>query len=494
MATSTRATHTTAQPDPREQDDPTALVATTVTALRQTFDRGATKPLAWRLRQLRALKRMLVERGDELEQALTADLGKSGTEAQITEIGLLVGEIDHTLKHLRRWVRPRRVAVPLTLAPAAASVVAEPVGVVLVIGPWNYPVQLCVGPIIGALAAGDAVLLKPSELAPATSAALARLLPEYLDDRAVAVLEGGVEVATALLAERFDHIFYTGGATVGRVVARAAAEHLTPITLELGGKSPVYVDDTVDLADAARRIVWGKLMNAGQTCVAPDYLLATRSVADRLVPYLRDAIRELYGTDPASNADYGRIISDRHFSRVSGLLDGLDPVIGGEHDASARYIAPTIVNGVDPAALIMHEEIFGPILPILHVSGLEQAIAHIRAGEKPLALYVFSDDRSTRRRFTRDTSSGALAFGVPAAHLLVPGLPFGGVGGSGMGAYHGRYSFDTFSHAKAVLAKPLSPDTLSLVYPPFTELRDRIARVIARTGRPDGRSARGTRR
>jgi len=491
MATSTRTTRTTAQQASSSDGGAAAVVSAAVASLRQTFDRGATKPLAWRLRQLRSLKRLLVERGDELERALAADLGKSGTESQITEIGLLVGEIDHTLKHLRRWVRPRRVAVPLTLAPASASVVAEPVGVVLVIGPWNYPVQLCIGPIIGALAAGDAVLLKPSELAPATSTALARLLPEYLDDRAVVVLEGDAELATALLAERFDHIFYTGGAAVGRVVARAAAEHLTPVTLELGGKSPVYVDDSVDLADAAKRIVWGKLMNAGQTCVAPDYLLATRAVADRLVPYLRDAITELYGADPETSADFGRIVSDKHFSRVSGLLDDLDPAIGGEHDASSRYIAPTVVNGVDPAAPIMHEEIFGPILPILHVSGLEQAIAHIRAGEKPLALYVFSDDRATRRRFTRDTSSGALAFGVPAAHLLVPGLPFGGVGASGIGAYHGRYSFDTFSHAKAVLTKPLSPDTLSLVYPPFTEVRDRIARIIARTGRSASRAGRG---
>ncbi|MGK9146490.1 aldehyde dehydrogenase family protein [Plantibacter flavus] len=492
MATSTRTKRTTAPETTGSVPD--ATVSAAVTTLRQCFDRGTTKPLAWRLRQLRALKRMLVERGGELEQALAADLGKSGTESQLTEIGLLVGEIDHALKHLRSWVRPRRVSVPLALAPAAASVVAEPVGVVLVIGPWNYPVQLCLGPLIGALAAGDAVLVKPSELAPATSAALARLLPEYLDDRAVVVLEGGVELSTALLAERFDHIFYTGGAAVGRVVARAAAEHLTPITLELGGKSPVYVDDTVDLADAARRIVWGKLLNAGQTCVAPDYLLATRAVADRLVPYLRDAITELYGPDPATSSDYGRIVTDKHFARVSGLLGGLEAAIGGEHDASTRYIAPTVVNGVDPAARVMQEEIFGPILPILHVSGLEQAIAHIRAGEKPLALYVFSDDKATRRRFTRDTSSGALAFGVPAAHLLVPGLPFGGVGASGMGAYHGRYSFDTFSHAKAVLAKPLSPDTLSLVYPPFTEVRDRIARVIARTGRPDGRPAKGGRR
>ena len=478
----------------RTKQEPKVVVADAVARLRQAFDRGTTKPVAWRLRQLRALKQLLLERGVELERALATDLGKSGTEAQITEIGLLVGEIDHTLKHLKRWVRPRRVAVPLTLAPASASVVAEPVGVVLVIGPWNYPVQLCIGPVIGALAAGDAVLLKPSELAPATSAALARLLPEYLDDRAVAVVEGDAEVATALLAERFDHIFYTGGAAVGKVVARAAAEHLTPITLELGGKSPVYVDDTVDLADAARRIVWGKLMNAGQTCVAPDYLLATRSVADRLVPYLRDAIAALYGPDPADSADYGRIISDRHFARVSGLLDGLEPALGGGVDASERYIAPTVVNGVDASASIMQEEIFGPILPILHVSGLEQAIAHIRAGEKPLALYVFSDDRATRKRFTRDTSSGALAFGVPAAHLLVPGLPFGGVGASGMGAYHGRHSFDTFSHAKAVFSKPLSPDTLSLVYPPFTEARDRIARLISRTGSTGDRRPWGARR
>lgn len=463
--------------------DHRAIASGAVTELRRVFDRGTTKPYAWRLRQLKALKQLLVERGGELERALRTDLGKSGTESQLTEIGLIVAELDHTIRHLRGWLRPKRVAVPVALAPATAKVVSEPLGVVLVIGPWNYPVQLCLGPVIGALAAGNTIALKPSELAPATSAALARLLPEYLDDRAITVLEGGHEIVTALLEERFDHIFYTGSGAVGRIIARAAAEHLTPVTLELGGKSPVYVDDTVDLADTARRIVWGKLLNAGQTCVAPDYLLATRSVADRLVPYLKDAVRELYGPDPASSPDYGRIITERHQARITGLLDGLTPAFGGESDAAERYIAPTVVNGVDPEAPIMQQEIFGPVLPIVHVGGLEEAIAHIRAGDKPLALYVFSDDQSTRRRFTTDTSSGALAFGIPAAHLLVPGLPFGGVGESGMGRYHGKYSFDTFSHEKAVLSKPLSPDTMSLVYPPFTEARDRIARIIARTGR-----------
>ncbi|MGG7508674.1 aldehyde dehydrogenase family protein [Plantibacter sp. YIM 135249] len=459
-----------------------AIASAAVTGLRRTFDRGTTKPYDWRIRQLKALKQLLLERGDELERALHTDLAKNGTETQLTEIGLIVGELDHTLRHLRGWLRPSRVPVPLALAPATAKVVPEPVGVALVIGPWNYPVQLCLGPVIGAIAAGNSVLLKPSELAPATSTALARLLPEYLDDRAVVVLEGGHEIVTALLEERFDHIFYTGSGAVGRIVARAAAEHLTPVTLELGGKSPVYVDDTVDLADAARRIVWGKLLNAGQTCVAPDYLLATRSVADRLLPYLRDAIHEFYGEDPSTSADYGRIVNERHHARISGLLDGLTPAIGGETDAEDRYIAPTVVNGVDPSAEIMQQEIFGPVLPIVHVSGLEQAIAHIRAGDKPLALYVFSDDAETRRRFTRDTSSGALAFGVPAAHLLVPGLPFGGVGESGMGRYHGKYSFDAFTHEKAVLSKPLAPDTMSLIYSPYTQTRDRIVRIIARTG------------
>nr|WP_229727750.1 aldehyde dehydrogenase family protein [Mycetocola zhadangensis] len=459
-------------------------VQATLGDLRRTFARGTTKPLAWRVRQLRALRRMLVERGPELENALAADLAKNPTEAQLAELALAVGEIDHTLRHLRRWLRPTRVAVPLSLAPATAKVIREPLGVVLVIGPWNYPIQLVLVPLAGALAAGNAVIVKPSELAPASSALLAELIPQYLDPSAVRVVEGGVDETTALLRERFDHIFYTGNGQVGRIVARAAAEHLTPVTLELGGKSPVFVDDDADLTAAARRIVYAKLVNAGQTCVAPDYLLTTEKTAAALLPHLGSAITEFYGSQPQESADFGRIINDRHFDRLSALIHNRKPALGGQVDATTRYIAPTVIDGVAADDPLMTEEIFGPILPIVHVSGVSDAIDFITERDKPLALYVFSGRKSVERRFLRETSSGAVGLNIPAAHLLVPRLPFGGVGPSGTGRYHGKYTIDTFSHSKAVLSKPTRPDTLRLIYPPFTELRDRIVRtVVSRTGR-----------
>ncbi|WP_223695153.1 aldehyde dehydrogenase family protein [Leifsonia poae] len=455
-------------------------LAQTVDALRRSFDAGTTKPLAWRLAQLAALRRMLTERSAELEDALLADLAKNPTESQVAELGFVVSEIDHITRRLRRWLKPRRVTVPGAILPARASIVREPLGVVLVIAPWNYPVQLLLAPVVGALAAGNAVLLKPSELAPATSAALARLIPEYLDTRAVAVVEGGVEQTTELLEQRFDHIFYTGNARVGRIVAAAAVPNLTPITLELGGKSPVYVDDTVDPEAAALRIAWGKFMNAGQTCVAPDYILATQAVAARLAPALAAAVRELYGDDPATSPDYGRIVNDRQFDRLTGLLDAGTTIIGGVSDPVTRYLAPTVLTDVPRDAAVMGEEIFGPVLPIVPVSGLDEAIGIIAGGDKPLALYVFSSSRRVRRRILTETSSGAVGFGVPAAHLAVAGLPFGGVGESGMGAYHGENSVRTFSHEKAVLTKSLKPDTMRLIYPPYTEAKDRFVRGLLR--------------
>lgn len=465
------------------------LASDSVATARAAFRTGRTKPLAWRLRQLAALRRMLLEQGEALEAALARDLGKSPTESQLSEIGVVLAELDHAARHLRRWLRPKRVAIPLAVAPARARVVREPLGVVLIIGPWNYPVQLTLVPLVGALAAGNAVVLKPSELAPATSEVLARLIPDFLDGDAVQVVEGGIEESTRLLTEHVDHIFFTGNSEVGRIVARAAAEHLTPVTLELGGKSPVFVDADADLPVAADRLAWGKFMNAGQTCVAPDYVLATPETARKLLPLLRDAIGRLYGDEPGNSPDYGRIVNDRQFDRLSALLDGVTPDIGGSVDAASRYIAPTVLDGVAADAPIMSEEIFGPLLPIVHVSGPDEAIAFITGRDKPLALYLFTRSQALIRRFLRDTSSGALAVGVPSAHLFVPGLPFGGVGESGSGRYHGEFSLDTFSHRKAVLAKPSRPDTLRLIYPPFTEARDRFARLfIARTGARNDRT------
>ncbi|MFJ7151376.1 aldehyde dehydrogenase family protein [Streptomyces sp. NPDC100445] len=430
--------------------------ADVVARLRATFRTGRTKSVQWRTGQLRRLRAMLTERGADLAAALHADLGKSSTEAYRTEIDFTVREIDHTLDHLDEWLRPEPAPVPAHLgADTTAWTQYDPLGVVLVIAPWNYPAQLLLAPVVGALASGNAVVAKPSELAPATSAALAELIPAYLDTDAVAVVEGGVPETTALLAERFDHIFYTGNGAVGRVVLRAAAEHLTPVTLELGGKSPAFVDRGTDLDVVADRLARGKFLNAGQTCVAPDYVLTGPETAPALEAALVRAVEALFGADPALSPEYGRIINERHFDRLSALLGSGRVAVGGTRDRPARYIAPTVLADVDPGSPVMREEIFGPILPLVTVAGLDEAIAFINDRDKPLALYVFSESGATRGRIAAETSSGGLGHGLPLAHLTVSDLPFGGVGESGMGSYHGRYSLDTFSHRKAVLAKPL---------------------------------------
>ncbi|MBV1948468.1 aldehyde dehydrogenase family protein [Streptomyces sp. BV129] len=436
---------------------PTEQPAETVARLRATFRTGRTKSVEWRTEQLRRLRAMLTEHGAELAAALHADLGKSSTEAYRTEIDFTIREIDHTLEHLDEWLRPEPAPVPAYLGDdATAWTQYDPLGVVLVIAPWNYPAQLLLAPVVGALASGNAVVAKPSELAPATSAALAELIPAYLDTDAVAVVEGGIPETTALLAERFDHIFYTGNGTVGRVVMRAAAKHLTPVTLELGGKSPAFVDRDTDLDVVADRLARGKFLNAGQTCVAPDYVLTDPETAPALEAALVRAVEGIYGTDPAASPEYGRIINERHFDRLSGLLGSGRVAVGGGSDRADKYIAPTVLADVAPETPVMREEIFGPILPIVTVPDLDAAVDFINDRDKPLALYVFTDSDATRDRIAAETSSGGLGHGLPLAHLTVSDLPFGGVGESGMGNYHGRYSIDTFSHRKAVLTKPLA--------------------------------------
>ncbi|MET8978307.1 aldehyde dehydrogenase family protein [Streptomyces sp. NPDC004539] len=452
--------------------------AATVSRLHATFATGRTRPAAWRREQLRALRGLLIDRQSELSDALHTDLGKSPLESYLTELGFVVNEIDHTLRHLGRWMRPRRVGVPLSLAPARARTVREPLGTVLIVSPWNYPLQLALAPLVGALAAGNCAVVKPSELAPATSAALAHWLPKVLDPEAVAVVEGGVPETTELLEQRFDHIFYTGNGAVGRIVMTAAARHLTPVTLELGGKSPAIVEPGADLATAARRIAWGKFMNAGQTCVAPDYVLAVGEAGAEIEGHLAAAVREMYGERPAESADYGRIVNERHFERLTGLLGDGRTVVGGESDKESLFIAPTVLADVSPESGVMREEIFGPVLPIVRVPDLDAAISFVTGRDKPLALYAFVGSSRSKKRIEAETSSGALAFGVPNAHLTVPGLPFGGVGESGVGRYHGAHSIDTFSHHKAVLDKPLLLDPLRVAYPPFTQVKERILRRL----------------
>ncbi len=439
-----------------------------VSGLRKAFRTGRTRRRSWRLGQLDRLLAMLSERKTELLGALEADLGKSSFEGWLAEIALMEKEIGHTKKHLRNWMKPQKVTTPMALQPGKCRIVSEPLGVVLIIAPWNYPLQLAILPLVGAIAAGNCAIVKPSEVAANTSRVIAELLPKYLDREFFAVVEGGVPETTALLEEKFDHIFYTGNGTVGRVVMAAAAKHLTPVTLELGGKSPVIVDASADLDATARRIVWGKFFNAGQTCVAPDYVLAHRSVEERLVQKMTDAVRSFFGEDPKKSKDYARIINERHHKRLTNLLADGQPACGGTGDVATRYLAPTILRKVSPDSKLMAEEIFGPLLPVLPVDSVDQAIEFINDRPKPLALYVFTQSDDVATRVLRATSSGGACVNDTMMHLTVPDLPFGGVGESGMGAYHGKTSYDTFSHRKSVLDKSVHLD-LPLRYPPYDD-------------------------
>jgi aldehyde dehydrogenase (NAD+) len=454
--------------------DPAAVVQ----RLRTAFASGRTQGRAWREFQLQRLQALLRDAEADLLAALRLDLGKSEVEAWAGEINFVGGEIAHTLAHLGKWMRPERVSVPAVFRPGRAYVQREPLGVVLIISPWNYPLQLMLGPLVGAIAAGNCAVLKPSEMAPHTAARIAELLPRYLDPECFAVVEGDIPATQALLAQRFDHIFYTGNGRVGRIVMEAAARHLTPVTLELGGKSPCIVDRSADIEVSARRIVWGKFFNAGQTCVAPDYVLAHREVIDPLCAAMVRQVRALYGDDPRRSGDYGRIVNERHLRRLEGLLDQGTRVCGGEVDPAERYIAPTILRDVPADAPVMADEIFGPILPVLAVNDLSEAVSFVNQRDKPLALYVFAGDGQLARGVIERTSSGGACINEVLVHLNIPELPFGGVGPSGMGAYHGRHSFETFSHRKSVLERPTILD-LKLRYPPFDERKTRWLRRLA---------------
>ena len=445
--------------------------------LRSSFAAGFTRDHGWRHSQLHRLETLLGENQSVLVDALRADLGKCASEAWLSDLGLTVSSIRFARKNLRKWIGPRSVRTPITLFPAHSQIIREPVGVVLVIGAWNYPVQLALMPLVAAVAAGNCVVVKPSEISAATSAALARLIPQYLDTNSIAVVTGGAQETAALLKQNFDHIFYTGGASVGRLVMQAAAQHLTPVTLELGGKSPCIVDETANVEIAARRIAFGKFLNAGQTCIAPDYVLVLEARREELLAALKRAIVEFYGENPRSSPDYARIVNDRHFDRVCRLLAGNQIVVGGETDRESRFIAPTILRQVDPGSPIMTEEVFGPVLPVLDVSTLTEAIDFVNARPKPLALYLFTASSRSERTVLRRTISGGVCINATLLHHANERLPFGGVGDSGFGYYHGRFGFETFTHPRAVVRKPARPD-IRLGYPPYTKLKDFLLRWI----------------
>lgn len=444
--------------------------------LRQTFAGGRTRDVDWRLDQLRALERMLVEREQEVVDALAADLGRSDFEAWFGDIASTKGEISHALKNLRKWVRPKRMHVPLTQMPASARLQYEPLGAVLVIGPWNYPVFLTLGPLVAALAAGNCVVVKPSELAPATSAMLAELLPEYLDGEAVRVVEGDGGTTQELLALGFDHAIFTGGTEIGKKIMAGAAATLTPVTLELGGKSPVVVTADADLAIAARRIAWVKLMNSGQTCIAPDYVIVEASVKDELVKELEVAIRE-QGVNESSAGR--RIVNERQFDRLTGYLESTKgrAVLGGGSDRSALAIEPTVITDPDSDEPLMTEEVFGPILPLVSYDRLDEVVDMVNSRPKPLALYVFSGSRTVANDLVDQIPAGGAVINHLALHCLVPSLPFGGVGASGMGAYHGEWGFQAMSHRKPVLTKTFKPD-LQILYPPYGDAARKLMRRL----------------
>lgn len=431
---------------------------------RSFFGTGATKDVNFRLNQLQKLRQAIKDYEAEIIQAVVADLRKSDYEAFLTEISVLK-ELKYAIKNLRAWAKPKSVPVSSMQLPAKAKIYPEPLGVALIIAPWNYPFYLVIAPLIASIAAGNCAILKPSELAPHTSRVIANLIQQTFDPAYVAVVEGGIETSQALLEERFDHIFFTGGTAVGKVVMAAAAKYLTPVTLELGGKSPCIVDAEVDLDVAARRITWGKFVNAGQTCIAPDYVLVDRRIKFDLLDRMQAQIREFYGEDPAQSPDYPRLINTRHLHRVAGLIDANKVIVGGEVNPDDRYIAPTIVEASwdDP---IMQEEIFGPVLPVLEYDDVKEAIGQINCRPKPLALYLFSHNKQLQERVLQETSSGGVCINDTILQIAASSLPFGGVGESGMGAYHGKAGFDTFSHYKSVLFKPFWLD-LAVRYAPY---------------------------
>jgi len=446
-----------------------------VARLRATFDSGKTKPLAWRRQQLEGLLAFAKECGDELVAALQADFGKPELEARAADIGQVTQEAKLALKKLKKWTQPEGAGVvPLM---GRSFVVRDPLGVVLIIAPWNYPVGLLLSPLVGAVAAGNAVVLKPSEVTPHTSAALARLLPRYVDTDAIALVEGGIPETSALLEERFDHIMYTGNGSVGRIVMQAASKTLTPVTLELGGKSPCIVDRTADLPVTARRIAWGKFLNAGQTCIAPDYVLVDAEIEADLIAELKKCVDEFYAGGTAGNKDYTRIVDRRHHERLSKLLVGQEIAFGGGTNPDDCYIEPTVLRNVSPDSPVMADEIFGPILPVLTVSSVDEAIRFVNGREKPLALYLFSNDSEAEQRVLADTSSGGVCINGTIMHIGNSSMPFGGVGPSGMGAYHGKFTFETFSHRKAVLRRGFRFD-MKMMYPPYTARRTNMVKKM----------------
>ena len=432
------------------------------------YSAGMTLPHSFRLKQLQKLKTMLLEYEEELYEALYADLGKSRFESWETEIGPVLQEISYAQRHLKSWMKPRRAKTSILHFPSSGKIIPEPYGTVLILSPWNYPVQLTLMPLAAAIAAGNCAVLSLPTASMHTSRVLEKLLADAFAEEHVRTYLGDIPTNTELLKEPFDYIFFTGSPRVGKIVMEAAAKNLTPVTLELGGKSPCIVDRTADIQLAARRIVWGKSLNSGQTCVAPDYILAEQSVKGRLCTALAEEYQKLYGNDPINNPDYPKIINGQHFERLVSLLEGQKIISGGRYDRESRKMELTVLDSPDVHATVMEEEIFGPILPVLSYETLDEVKQFVNSRPKPLALYLFTRSEETERRIMEGIPFGGGCINDTVVHLVNHGLPFGGVGNSGMGRYHGKFGFDTFTHYKGVLKKGNWLD-LPVRYPPYGE-------------------------
>ncbi|MFZ7821819.1 MULTISPECIES: aldehyde dehydrogenase [Priestia] len=417
------------------------------------FNSGKTKDVAFRIETLKKLRELVVRHEEDILKAVKADLNKPEMEAKRAEVGLVLSEIDFAVENLAEWAAPKEVETPSTHAGAKSYIYQDPYGLALVIAPWNYPFQLAVSPVVGAIAAGNCVVLKPSELTPHTSSLLAKMFNENFPEEYLTVVEGEVETSTALLKENFDYIFFTGSTMVGKIVAEAAAKHLTPVTLELGGKSPTIVHEDANIEEAAKRIARGKFANAGQTCVAPDYILVQRNVKDELLANLKEVVTNTYGEDVSQNLDFPHVVSEKHFDRLSSFLTNGDIVFGGKTDRSRLFIEPTVLDNISWEDNVMQDEIFGPILPVIVYDEISEVIQAIVKRPKPLALYLFSEDEAVQDHILNSVSFGGGSINDTINHMTSHYLPFGGVGDSGMGAYHGKASFDTFSHAKSILKR-----------------------------------------
>ncbi|AYV73921.1 aldehyde dehydrogenase [Bacillus sp. PK3-056] len=442
------------------------------------FSTQATLPLAFRIEQLEKLKNAILEKEPLLIKALQKDLGKHPFESYASEIGFVLQSIRHTKRHLKRWMKPQKAKSTWSLFPSRGKTVYEPYGTVLIIGPFNYPFQLLIEPLIGAIAAGNCAILKPSELVPTVSAVVTDMINNIFEPAYISAVEGGIETNQALIQANFDYIFFTGSTKVGKIVMEAASQHLTPVTLELGGKSPVIIDETANLNIAAKRIIWGKTLNAGQTCVAPDYIMVHESVKEPLIAEMKKTLGNYFGEEIEDKEDFGRIVSDRHFQRLIAMLEADRKTIlfGGKNNRDTRFIEPTLLDATWDSAT-MQEEIFGPLLPILTYTNLDEAMKSIRKLDKPLALYLFTNNKETEAKVIRCLSSGGVCINDVLTHIVPPSLPFGGVGASGMGAYHGKYSFKTFSHQKSILRKSTKVD-IPFLFPPYTKRKEKVIRKV----------------